>query len=109
EVRDVDELLDRLVGGYRLVDARSRVVFVAQLGRLPYLGRRYSEGRGQRARIDRADQVGLVLEDALEVVVRLLFRDVLGALDLPVAAQLVSQRVDLLPRGVGLHVDLELD
>src|SRR5436853_552785 len=36
EVRDIDELLDRLVGGYRLVDTGSRVVFVAQLGRLPH-------------------------------------------------------------------------
>src|SRR5215207_5139230 len=109
EVRDVDELLDRLVGGDRLIDTWSGVVLVAQRGRLLHLSRRDAERRRQRARVDRTDQVGLVFEDALEVVVGLLFRDVLGALDLPIVVQLGTQLVDLLLRGVGLHVDLEFD
>src|SRR4029450_10218261 len=74
EVRDVDELLDRLVGRDRLVDAGSGVVLVAQRGRLLHLGWSHPERGRQRARIDRADQIGLVLEDALEVAVRLLLR-----------------------------------
>ena len=100
--------------------ALSAVIASSTPGRVLYLSRsvvvcrtcrrRHPERRRERARIDRADQVGLVLEDALEVAVRLLFRDVLAPLDLPCRyCELVSQRVDLFLRGIGLHVDLELD
>src|SRR5262249_56911846 len=91
EVRDVDELLDRLVGSDRLVDSWSRVVLVTQRGGPLHLRRRHPERRRKRAGVDRADQVGLVLEDSLEVVVRLFLGDVLGALDLAVAVELSSK------------------